>query len=160
LLEFRIFFVDYIEFPFAANNLAISASFLDGCSYFHVFILISIYLKFTGLFIPEGDPGLCQIVWTHFQLHFITWQNFDVVHPHFTGNMCCHNVSVFKFNPEHGVAQCFNNGSVNFYIRLFRHFLSLLHHHRVGSPAFDSSGLHQTIVMTVEKVGFNLLQGI
>jgi len=35
LFESGILFVDDIQFPFAAYDLTICASFLNGCSYFH-----------------------------------------------------------------------------------------------------------------------------
>ena len=35
LFELRVFLVDHIEFAFAADDLTISAAFLDGGSYFH-----------------------------------------------------------------------------------------------------------------------------
>jgi len=35
LLEAGILFVDNIQLAFPANDLAINAAFLNGCSYFH-----------------------------------------------------------------------------------------------------------------------------
>ena len=36
LFKARILFVDYVQLAFPAHDLAINASFFDGCSYFHV----------------------------------------------------------------------------------------------------------------------------
>jgi len=37
LLEFGVFFVDYVKLALAANDLAINASLFYACSDFHVF---------------------------------------------------------------------------------------------------------------------------
>jgi hypothetical protein len=75
LLEPGVLFVDYIQPAFAANDLAISAPLFNGGSYLHeIYFLI---------FIPEIDPSPAQVIRTNFYADPVSWQNTDVVHPHF-----------------------------------------------------------------------------
>ena len=53
-----------------------------------------------------------EVIGGHFDLHFVTGQDLDVVHTHFAGDMSDNLVSVFQFDAEHGVAEGFDNGSV------------------------------------------------
>jgi hypothetical protein len=41
LLEFGVFFVDYVKLALAAHDLAINASLFYACSDFHVFFVLS-----------------------------------------------------------------------------------------------------------------------
>ena len=56
--------------------------------FFNSFLLTAFSIQLSAfsvkLFIPEYNPSPAQIVWTHLNPHFITGQNTDIVHPHFT----------------------------------------------------------------------------
>ena len=120
LLKLRGLFVYYVKLSLAADDFAISTSFFYGCSDFHFFSFILfknfLFFFFFALFVTEGYSGLGQIVRAHFKLHLVAGKDLDIVHPHFTGNMRCYYVPILKFYPEHGVAKCLNDRSVNFYI--------------------------------------------
>ena len=73
LLEARILFVDHIQPALATYDLAFGASLFDGGSYFHNMLI----------FIPEIDPSPAQVIRTNFYADPVSWQNTDVVHPHF-----------------------------------------------------------------------------
>jgi hypothetical protein len=73
------------------------------------------------LFIPENDPAPCKVVWTHFHPHFITGENADVMHPHFSGNSSQNFMAVFKLYLEHSITQRLNNRSVLLDKCLFSH---------------------------------------
>jgi hypothetical protein len=46
------------------------------------FIVVSVFL-----FVSETDSSFGQVVRGHFHLHFVTGENLDVVHTHFTGDV-------------------------------------------------------------------------
>ena len=73
------------------------------------------------LLISKRYSSFCQIIGRHFQSHFVSWQNPDVVHPHLTRNMRQHFVAILQLHPEHGVGQCLLDGTVLLYRLLFRH---------------------------------------
>ena len=57
LFELRVLFVDNEQLALAADNLAVSTSFFDGCSYFHLFEFIGCGLPLFYLLISEGYSG-------------------------------------------------------------------------------------------------------
>ena len=82
LLKARVLFVDHIQPALSSYDLAISAAFFDRSSYLH-FACFTYYLLLSTLFIPENYPAPAQVIWTHFNTHFITRQNTDIMHAHF-----------------------------------------------------------------------------
>jgi hypothetical protein len=92
LFEAGILLVDDKQLAFSLHDLAINAAFFNGSSNFHCLFFYLVpasafrisHPAFSfKLFITENDPSPAQIVRTHFNPHFITRQNPDVVHPHF-----------------------------------------------------------------------------
>src|SRR3989338_9888503 len=55
------------------------------------------------------NPPARQIVQRKLNGHLIPRQDFDVMHPHLSGDMRKNPMAVFKLNPEHGVRQRFND---------------------------------------------------
>jgi len=51
LLEAGILFVNYIKLAFSANDFAVGATLLNGCSYFH-------FLKLCA-----ASCSLCELLW-------------------------------------------------------------------------------------------------
>ena len=129
LLEARILFVNHIKFAFAANDLAIGTAFLNWCSYFHIFnfelwlpgLGTRPQLMILSLFISEYDPSPRQIIRRDFNPYFVTRQNHDVVHPHFSRDGSQYFVAIFQFYPEHCVWKGFQNDTILFNKGLFRH---------------------------------------
>ena len=75
------------------------------------------------LFISEGYAALRKIVGRHLYLDFVAGQNLDVVHTHLAWDVGCDFVSVLKFDAEHCVGECFDDGSVKFDCSLFCHIV-------------------------------------
>ncbi len=75
----------------------------------------------TSLFIPEYYPAPAQVVRTHFNPHFITRQNTDIIHPHLPRNSGQDFVPIFQFYLEHRIAQCLYNNAILFNECLFCH---------------------------------------
>lgn len=61
------------------------------------------YLVTLQLFVAVNDSSSRQIVGRHFHCDPVTWQNPDVVHPHFARDGGRYDMVVFKTNPEHGI---------------------------------------------------------
>jgi len=99
-------FVSWIDANDANNSLslddlALVANSFHRCSDFHA-LLSSIH-----------DPPPTQIVGREFHRDFISGQDLDEMHSHFSGNMCKHPVPVAQFDPEHGIWQCLHDRSFN-----------------------------------------------
>ena len=71
--------------------------------------------------VPECDAPLGQIVGTHLDFHAITWQDFDVVHPHLPGDVGHDGVPVLKLHSKARVGERFQDGAILCDRRLFRH---------------------------------------
>jgi hypothetical protein len=56
--------------------------FMDALTFMTIFLL----LNFAFLLIPVYDPATAQIIRAHFNAYFISRQNTDIVHTHFTRN--------------------------------------------------------------------------
>src|SRR5690554_3549744 len=87
---------------------------------------ISCLMQTVALFVSECYSSFTQIVWRHFYFHLVARQNPDVVHPHFSGYVCNNGVSVFEFNFEHRIGQCFHNYAVLLYRCLFCHTYAVI----------------------------------
>jgi hypothetical protein len=119
LLEAGILFVNNIQLALAANDLAISTAFFNGCSYFHNYFLFLI--PDSELFISEYYPSPRQVIRRHFYSHFISRQNADIVHSHFPRDGCQYFVAIFQLYPEHGIRKRFYDRTILFNKGLFRH---------------------------------------
>jgi hypothetical protein len=80
LLELRVLFVDDVQFALPANDFAVNASFLDGCSNFHDWLFFKTMVL---LFVAVRYSCFAQVVRAHFQSYLVTYQDLDIVHPHF-----------------------------------------------------------------------------
>ena len=149
LLQLRVLLIDNVHFTFTANDLAISRTFLYGCSNFHVVAFVGGAIRSfteralrcpikhfivqgnlpampsTGakyfLFIAVRDSAPGKIVRRHFYCYLIARQNPNVIHPHFPGNSCHNFVVIFQANAKHSIRQGFFNDTVLFDQILLRH---------------------------------------
>ena len=83
------------------------------------------------LFVSEGNASFGEVVGGHFDLNLVAGEDFDVVHPHFSGNAGRDDMAVFQTDAEHRVSQGFNHFAVLLDKGLFWHivlFLSLIVH--------------------------------
>src|SRR6056297_627520 len=55
--------------------------------------------------VPVGDATSSEVVRSQFHLDLVAWEDADVVHPHLSGDVCEHLVSVVEFDLEHGVRE-------------------------------------------------------
>ena len=110
LLVTRVFLVDDEQFALPANDLAISAALLDGCSNFHVSGLILWMMN--RLLVAVDDTAPAEVIRTHLHTHLIARENADIVHTHLTGNGRENLVPVLKPDTEHRVRQCLDNNAV------------------------------------------------
>jgi hypothetical protein len=78
-------------------------------------------LLFCNLFIPECYPSFIQIIRTHFNLHFIAGQNFNIIHTHLSRYMRYYLMTILKLYPEHCIAQCLSYSPVLLNQVLFCH---------------------------------------
>lgn len=65
--------------------------------------------KTTDLLVAVNDTTSVEIVWAHFYLHPVLWEDSNVVLAHFTRDSCKHDVLVGQFDAEHCVRQCFGH---------------------------------------------------
>ena len=83
LFELRIFLVDYINHPVAADHLALRGSFLYRNSDFHSFYSFCCYFSLlSSLFVTIGYTTLGQVIRRHLYLDFVTREYSDVMHAH------------------------------------------------------------------------------
>ena len=104
-----IFFVDYVETTLATNDFGVGGAFFNGCSYFHFLLVFCLVL-----FVTESNAAFCEVVGRHFDAHFVAGKDFDVVHPHFTGDVCGDFVPVLELDAKHCVAQSLDDCTVLF----------------------------------------------
>jgi hypothetical protein len=69
----------------------------------------------------EGDPSFAEIVRGEFHRDFIAGQNADVIFAHLAGDVRRNYVTVFEFDPEHGIGQGFCNGALHLDMVLLGH---------------------------------------
>lgn len=64
------------------------------------------------LFVAVDDSATAEVIRAHLNAYFVSWQDTDVVHAHFTGNSGNDFVPVLKPDAEHRVAECFDDNAV------------------------------------------------
>ena len=74
------------------------------------FIVVMFYCYY--LFVSEGNASFGEVVGGHFDLNLVAGEDFDVVHPHFSGNAGRDDMAVFQTDAEHRVSQGFNHFAV------------------------------------------------
>ena len=74
---------------------------------------------------PVGNPPLAEIIRGQFNGDLVTTQNPDVMLAHLARNMGRHDMTVFQFDPEHGVGKGLGDGSFHFNVFFFCHKLVL-----------------------------------
>ena len=63
------------------------------------------------LLVAVGDSASCQVVGRELYLNLVAGEDADVVAPHLSGDMAQHIVTVFEFDPEHGVREGLGDGA-------------------------------------------------
>jgi hypothetical protein len=84
-------------------SLPLRRTILQSTLRFLMEALTFILFYFSVLFVSEIDPTPCQIVGRKLNSYFVTGQNADVMHPHFSGDRGQDFVTVFKLDSEHGI---------------------------------------------------------
>ena len=74
-----------------------------------------------GLFHPERDAALAQVIGRHLHLDPVTGQDADIEFAHLPGNMGGDNVVIVQLHAEHGVRKGFQNHPFQFNLLFFRH---------------------------------------
>src|SRR5208283_2907170 len=90
----------------APNYFALSANALNRCSHFHLnnsFPQAS--ASYTLRLGPVGDAAPCQIVWRKLDRDFITRQDANEMHAHFSGDMGENAMAVRQFDAKHGIGK-------------------------------------------------------
>jgi len=64
---------------------------------------------FCFLLVPVGNPAFAQVIRRNLNLHLVTGQNPDVVHPDLSRNVRKHFETVFELDPELRVRKRFQN---------------------------------------------------
>lgn len=77
-------------------------------------------LPVRGLLVPVGDSTSFEVVRSELYLDTIAWQDPDVVHAHFSGNVRQNFMAIFQFDPEHGVGERLDNGPLQYDCVFFR----------------------------------------
>ena len=72
------------------------------------------------------DAAAGQIVRGQLDAHFVSRQNPDVVHPHFSRDMGQDDVAALDLNAEHCVRKRFQDFSFHFYFFFFSHLYLVL----------------------------------
>src|SRR6188768_888600 len=86
-----------------------------------------ITLHFSHIFFTEGrtfivrvpllvavrDPAAAEVVGRELDLHAVTREDPDVVHPHLARDVCEHLVPVLELDAKHGVGEWFDHGSLD-----------------------------------------------
>lgn len=62
------------------------------------------------LLVPVRNTAPREIVWSQFNLDFVTGQDANVVTSHLSGYVSKDGVAIFKFDPEHSVRERLGNG--------------------------------------------------
>ena len=110
LLVAWVFFVDDKQLALPANDLAIGAALLDGCSNFHVSGLIR--WNDESILVTVDDTAPAEVIRTHLHTHLVSREDTDVVHAHLAGNGRENLVPVLKPDTKHRVRQCLNDNAV------------------------------------------------
>lgn len=78
-------------------------------------------LQLFRLLVTIDNPPPCEIVGGHLYRYFISRQDPDVVHAHFTGNRSQDQVIILQTHSKHSIGQCLFYGSVEFNQVFFSH---------------------------------------
>ena len=105
-------FADNHDLTLALDDLAFLAHGFYGRSNFHFLNL---------LFTSPSNPAAGQIVRRHLNRDFVTWENTNVVHPEFTGNVCQNDMAIANIHFEHRVGQSLDDRTLKFDFFVFRH---------------------------------------
>jgi hypothetical protein len=107
---------NHIDASATAHDLAMLTHFFYGRTDFHLCSPPSAsadsYLK---LFIPVGNSAPAQVIRGKLDGNAVARQDFNIVHPHFSGDMRENAVIVFQDHPEGRVLQAFLDNTVDFY---------------------------------------------
>src|SRR3989344_2821360 len=82
--------------PLALDDLALITDFFDGSSYFHR----------VQLFIAMNNSPLRQIVRTHFECHFVSRKETDIVNAHATRDVRQNLMTIVQTDTKCGTWQC------------------------------------------------------
>lgn len=66
------------------------------------------------LLVAVRDPTSFEVVRSQLDLDAIARQDSDVVHAHFSRNVCQNFVTIFEFDPKHGVGKGLNYGPFHY----------------------------------------------
>jgi len=77
--------------------------FTDACTFMENLVFNQ------SLFGAEHDPCARKVIGSQLHCHLVTRKYANVVHTHLSRNVPEHNVPIFKFYPEGGIWQVFNN---------------------------------------------------
>src|SRR5664280_1746525 len=69
-------------------------------------------LRCPGLLVAVGDPPPGQVVGGDLHLHLVPGEDADAVHPHLSGAVGQHFVTILELHSEHGVGQRLNHHSL------------------------------------------------
>jgi hypothetical protein len=129
----RIRFANYANDALSGYYLTILTAFFYRCLNFHNILSkksllawgsassLPIPARLPLLFIPISNPAFAEVVRRKLDGHPVALQDFDVIHPHFTGNTRQNFVTVFELNPKRRVRQCLINYAIYFDCSLFGH---------------------------------------
>ena len=105
-------------------NLPLRRTILQSALRFLIEALTFIFCFCTPavkLFISEIDPAACQVVRRQFHPHFVTRQNPDVVHAHFSGDRSQDLMPIFQPDAKHGIGEGLQNDAILLDQGLFGH---------------------------------------
>lgn len=64
------------------------------------------------LLVAVDDATSVEVVWAHFNLHSVLWEDSNVVLTHLTRDSGEHYVSIWQLHAEHRVRQCLRDGAL------------------------------------------------
>ena len=79
-----------------------------------------------GLFVPEYDATLGEVVRTHLYLHLVAGKYADIVHAHLAGDVGNDGYTILELYTEHCVGERLKDGTVLFYCILFCHAMGFM----------------------------------
>ena len=104
---FWIFANDH-DTALALDDLTFVTHLFDGRSDFHF------CASFAHLLEAIGNSAVVQIIGSQFQGNPVPRQYPNEIHSHLAGNVCQDYVSIFQFDPKHGIGKFFNYFTFHF----------------------------------------------
>ena len=86
---------DHHDATVAANDAAIVAHRLNTRTYFHG--------ASTDSFVSVGNTASGEVVRSEFHLNLVAWEDADVMHAHFSGDVRKNFMVIVELDLEHGV---------------------------------------------------------